>query len=207
MIMLVGLGNPGAKYAFNRHNIGFMAIDAIVEQQRLSPWRSRFQALVSEGSLDGEKCLCMKPQTFMNESGRAVGEAMRFYKLQPSDVVVFHDELDLPEGKLRIKAGGGHAGHNGLRSISAHIGETYRRVRLGIEHPGHKHLVHNHVLGDFSKADIEWLGPLLDAIAANAALLAKGQDSTFMNRVHLALNPAEPKPQGKNDKNEKAGDS
>ena len=207
MIMLVGLGNPGAKYAFNRHNIGFMAIDAIVEQQRLGPWRSRFQALVSEGSLDGEKCLCMKPQTFMNESGRAVGEAMRFYKLQPSDVVVFHDELDLPEGKLRIKAGGGHAGHNGLRSISAHIGETYRRVRLGIEHPGHKHLVHNHVLGDFSKADIEWLGPLLDAIATNAALLAKGQDSTFMNRVHLAINPPEPKPQGKNDKNEKAGDS
>ncbi|MEQ9143641.1 MAG: aminoacyl-tRNA hydrolase [Parvibaculaceae bacterium] len=193
MILLVGLGNPGEKYARQRHNIGFMAVDEIIRRHSFSPERKRFQGLVSEGTLDGEKALVLKPQTYMNESGRAVQEAMRFYKLGLEDIVVFHDELDLPAGKVRVKTGGGAAGNNGIRSIAAHIGPDFRRVRLGIGHPGDKARVSSHVLGDFAKADRTWLEPLLDAMAEAAPLLAEGKDSSFANRVHLILNPPQPK--------------
>ena len=207
MLIIVGLGNPGPKYAFNRHNIGFMAVDAIIHRHSFSPERQRFQGLVSEGTLGGEKVIVLKPMTYMNESGRSVGEAMRFYKLTPQDIVVFHDELDLPSGKLRIKTGGGHGGHNGLRSIDAHIGQNYRRVRLGIAHPGDKERVLSHVLGDFSKADMKWLEPLLDTIAAEAPFLGEGRFNSFANRVHLALNPEpekkKPAPEDKNSNGEK----
>lgn len=189
MILLVGLGNPGAKYAFNRHNIGFMAVDAIIHRHSFSPERPRFQGVISEGKLGGEKVLALKPMTYMNESGRSVGEAMRFFKLEPHQVVVFHDELDLPAGKLRIKTGGGHGGHNGIRSIDAHIGQNYRRIRLGIGHPGEKERVLGHVLGDFAKADAAWLEPFLDAIVAEAPLLGEEKFNSFANRVHIALNP------------------
>jgi PTH1 family peptidyl-tRNA hydrolase len=198
MILLVGLGNPGEKYARNRHNIGFMAADAIVRRHSFSPFRSRFQGLVSEGSFGGEKAIVLMPMTYMNESGRSVGEAMRFYKLTPADIVVFYDELDLEPGKLRMKTGGGAAGHNGIRSIAAHIGPDFRRVRIGIGHPGVKERVLSHVLGDFAKADAVWLGPMLDAIADAAPLLAEGKDATFANKVHLALNPEPVKPAGPN---------
>lgn len=194
MLILVGLGNPGAKYASNRHNIGFMAADVIHTRHRFPAWRKNFQAEVSEGTIDGERVLLMKPQTYMNESGRSVGEALRFLKLAPSDVVVIHDELDLPPGKLRMKVGGGHGGHNGLRSITSQITDAYRRMRLGIGHPGDKALVHAHVLSDFAKADRDWLVKLLDAIADNAGELVKGADSTFANRVHAVT---EPKPERK----------
>lgn len=194
MILLVGLGNPGAKYARNRHNIGFMAADGIVRRHSFAPFRTRFQGLVSEGMLAGEKAIVLKPATYMNESGRAVGEAMRFYKLTPADIVVFYDELDLEPGKLRIKTGGGTAGHNGIRSIAAHIGPGFRRVRLGIGHPGVKERVLGYVLGDFSKAEANaWVEPLIDAIAQASPLLAEGKDASFANKVHLALNP-EPAP-------------
>jgi len=193
MILLVGLGNPGAKYALNRHNIGFMAVDAIVRRHSFSDWRARFQGLVSEGFFGPVRVLALKPQTYMNESGRSVGEAMRFFKLTPADVVVFHDELDLPAAKVRMKTGGGAGGHNGIRSIDAHIGANYRRVRLGIGHPGEKERVHGHVLSDFAKADAAWIDPLRDAIAEYAPLLAAGKNATFANRVHLALNPEEKK--------------
>lgn len=193
MLIIVGLGNPGPKYAFNRHNIGFMAVDAIIHRHSFSPERQRFQGLVSEGVLNGEKVIVLKPMTYMNESGRSVGEAMRFYKLTAQDVVVFHDELDLPPGKVRIKTGGGHGGHNGIRSIAAHIGENFRRVRLGIGHPGSKERVLGAVLGDFSKAEMKWVEPLIDTIASEAPLLAEGRFNSFANRVHLALNPEPPK--------------
>ncbi|MAM94296.1 aminoacyl-tRNA hydrolase [Parvibaculum sp.] len=189
MILLVGLGNPGAKYERNRHNVGFMAADAIVRRHSFSPPRARFQGIVSEGMFDGEKVIVLKPTTYMNESGRAVGEAMRFYKLTPADVVVFYDELDLEPGKVRIKKGGGAAGHNGIRSIASHIGPDFRRVRIGIGHPGAKDRVLGYVLGDFAKADTTWVEPMLDAIADAAPLLAEGKDATFANKVHLALNP------------------
>lgn len=190
MKLLVGLGNPGPKYENNRHNIGFMAADEIHRRHRsFGPWRARFQAHVSEGNLEGEKVLLMKPMTFMNDSGRSVGEALRFYKLTPQDVVVLYDELDLPAAKFRLKNGGGHGGHNGLRSITAHITDAYRRVRLGIGHPGHKDRVHQWVLGDFAKADQEWLEPLLEAIADNAPLLAQHNDNQFANKVTLATRP------------------
>src|SRR5690554_2397721 len=198
MILLVGLGNPGEKYARNRHNIGFMAADAIVRRHSFSPLRTRFQGLVSEGSFGGEKAIVLKPMTYMNESGRAVGEAMRFYKLTPADIVVFYDELDLEPAKLRIKTGGGAAGHNGIRSIAAHVGPDFRRVRIGIGHPGVKERVLPHVLGDFAKTDAAWLEPMLDAIADAAPLLAQGKDATFANKVHLALNPEPVKPAGPN---------
>lgn len=201
MLLIVGLGNPGPKYAFNRHNIGFMAVDAIVRRHSFSPERARFQGLIREGALAGEKVLVLKPTTYMNESGRAVGEAMRFFKLKPADVVVFHDELDLPPGKLRMKTGGGAAGHNGIRSVAAHIGDTFRRVRIGIGHPGTKERVLGAVLGDFSKADLKWLEPLLDAIAEAAPLLAEGKDASFANRVHLALSPEPEKKPAAEDKN------
>jgi PTH1 family peptidyl-tRNA hydrolase len=187
MLLFAGLGNPGAKYANNRHNVGFMAADAIARRHSFSPWSRKFQAEIAEGKLAGEKVILIKPQTFMNLSGQSVGEAMRFYKLEPSAVTVFYDEIDLSAGKVRVKIGGGTGGHNGIRSLDQHIGKDYRRVRIGIGHPGIKELVHGHVLGDFAKADKEWLDVLLDAIAESAELLAKGDGSSFMNRVTLTL--------------------
>ena len=187
MLLFAGLGNPGAQYADNRHNVGFMAADAIARRHSFSPWSRKFQAEIAEGRLGGEKVLLVKPQTFMNLSGQAVGEAMRFYKLAPSDVTVFYDEIELPSGKVRVKTGGGSAGHNGIRSLDQHLGKEYRRVRIGVGHPGVREMVHGHVLGDFSKADSEWLDVLLDAIADASDLIAKGDDSGFMNRVTLAL--------------------
>jgi len=192
MKLIVGLGNPGAKYAQNRHNIGFMAVDEIARAQGFGPWRSKFHGAVSEGVIDGEKVLLLKPETFMNVSGQSVGAAMRFYKLAASDVVVFHDELDLAPGKLRVKRGGGHAGHNGLRSLHQHIGADYERVRLGIGHPGDKRMVSNYVLSDFAKADAGWLDPLLDAIGRAAPFLAKGQGDRFMTAVAQARQDAKP---------------
>lgn len=187
MRLFVGLGNPGAKYARHRHNIGFMAVDEIARRHGFAPWRRRFQGETSEGTLGTERVILLKPMTYMNESGRSVQEAAGFFKIAEGDVIVFHDELELPPGKVRVKIGGGIAGHNGLRSISAHIGNDYRRVRLGIGHPGVKELVHGHVLSDFGKADNEWVATLCDAVAEHAALLAKGTDATFANRVHLAM--------------------
>jgi len=187
MRLFVGLGNPGSKYAHNRHNIGFMAVEEIARRHGFAPWRRRFQGMTSEGSLDQEKVVLLLPGTFMNESGRAVQEAANFFKLAVDDVVVFQDELELPPAKLRVKVGGGIAGHNGLRSISAHIGNDYRRVRLGIGHPGVKELVHSYVLSDFSKADRPWVEALCSVIADNAGVLASGKDSTFQNKVHLAM--------------------
>src|ERR1700750_789906 len=187
MRLFVGLGNPGAKYARNRHNIGFMAVDEIARRHGFSPWRRRFQGETSEGSLDAEKIILLKPTTYMNESGRAVQEAANFFKLGESDIVVFHDEIELPPAKVRVKVGGGIAGHNGLRSISAHVGNDYRRVRIGVGHPGIKELVHGHVLSDFAKDERPWVEALREAIADNARLLAVGRDSTFQNKVHLAM--------------------
>jgi peptidyl-tRNA hydrolase, PTH1 family len=187
MLIIAGLGNPGPKHAGQRHNIGFMAADEIVRRHGFSPWRKKFQAEVSEGLLGGETALVMKPQTYMNESGRAVGEALRYYNLGPENLVVLYDELDLAPGKLRIKTGGGAGGHNGIRSIDAHCGKDYRRVRLGIGHPGHKDWVTGYVLGDFAKADHDWLHPLLDAVGSHAGLLAAGDDAGFMNKVALAI--------------------
>lgn len=187
MRLLVGLGNPGGKYQGNRHNIGFMAVDEIARRHGFAPWRRRFQGETSEGTLDGERVVVLKPMTYMNESGRAVGEAMHFFKLALGDISVFHDELELPPAKVRVKIGGGIAGHNGLRSISAHIGNDYRRVRLGIGHPGVKELVHGHVLSDFAKAERPRFAALCEVIADNAALLVAGKDSTFQNKVHLAM--------------------
>lgn len=187
MLLIVGLGNPGRRYAGHRHNIGFLAADEIHRRHHFSPWRARFQGELSEGLLGGEKAFVLKPATFMNESGRSVGEAMRFHKLSPGDIVVIHDELDLPPGKARMKIGGGHGGHNGLKSIEAHIGKDFRRLRLGIGHPGSRELVNGYVLHDFAKSDSAWLTPLVEAVGDNAPLLAGGQDASFMNRVHLAL--------------------
>ncbi len=186
MMILAGLGNPGSKYQNHRHNVGFMAAEAILRRHAFPAPKKRFQALVSEGRLGNTKCLIMLPQTYMNESGRAVGEAMRFYKLGPENVTVLYDELDLAAGKLRVKTGGGAAGHNGIRSISNHIGADFTRVRIGIGHPGDKARVHGHVLGDFSKADQDWLPYMIDAIADNADLLAAGDQAGFMNKVALA---------------------
>lgn len=187
MQLFVGLGNPGAKYARNRHNVGFMAVDEIARRHGFSPWRRRFQGETSEGAIGTERVILLKPTTYMNNSGRSVQEAASFFKIAPGDVTVFHDELELPPGKVRVKIGGGIAGHNGLRSISAHIGNDYRRVRLGIGHPGVKELVHGHVLSDFAKADNDWVATLCEAVAEHAALVAKGTDATFANRVHLAM--------------------
>jgi PTH1 family peptidyl-tRNA hydrolase len=187
MLILAGLGNPGARYARNRHNIGFMAVEAIARAVRAAPWRSRFQALACEATIDGEKALLLLPQTYMNESGRAIGEAARFFKVAPADVIVFHDELDLAPAKLRVKLGGGNAGHNGLRSTTAAIGNDYRRVRMGIGHPGDKALVHAYVLNDFGKAEEPWVEDLCSACADNAALLAAHDDAGFQNKVHLFM--------------------
>ena len=183
MQLLVGLGNPGARYAANRHNIGFMALEAIARHHAAAAWRSRFQGRFSEITLGGEKCLLLCPETFMNNSGQSVGEALRFFKLEPSAVTVFYDELDLRPGKMKVKTGGGAAGHNGIRSMIAHIGPDFRRVRLGIGHPGRKELVMPWVLGDFAKADRDWLDPLLDALASELPLLVKGDEGSYMSRV------------------------
>ncbi len=188
MLLLVGLGNPGNKYAYNRHNIGFRAVDEITRRHGFGPKRKRFHGLVSEGMLAEIKTLVLKPQTFMNESGRSVGEASRFYKLTPDQIVVIHDELDLAPGKLRVKKGGGLAGHNGLRSLAAHIGASFRRIRLGVGHPG-KEEVLSHVLRDFAKSDDEWLVPLLDAMAKAAPLLVHNDDAAFASKVALILKP------------------
>jgi PTH1 family peptidyl-tRNA hydrolase len=187
MRLFVGLGNPGAKYQGNRHNIGFMVLDEIARRHGFSPWRRRFQGETAEGTLDGERIILLKPATFMNESGRAVQEAAAFFKIALGDIAVFHDELELPFSKVRVKVGGGIAGHNGLRSISAHIGNEYRRVRLGIGHPGVKELVHNHVLSDFAKAERPQLEAFVDAVTDNAGLLADDRDSSFQNKVHLTM--------------------
>lgn len=183
MKLLVGLGNPGAQYAFNRHNVGFMALDAIADAHQFPAWRKRFSGLVSEGRLGTEKVLLLKPQTYMNESGRSAGEAMRFYKLDEKDVIVFHDELDLAPGKVRVKTGGGVAGHNGLKSLSAHIGNDYVRVRIGIGHPGHRERVVGYVMQDFAKSDYDWLEPLLGAMADAASHLAAGANDKFQTQV------------------------
>lgn len=189
MKLFVGLGNPGGKYANNRHNIGFMAVDRIAGDHSFAPWRSKFQGQVSEGRLGRDKVILLKPETFMNLSGQSVGEAMRFHKLTPADVVVFHDELDLAPGKCRLKSGGGHAGHNGLRSIHQHIGEAYDRVRLGIGHPGHKDRVAGYVLADFAKAEADWLDDMMRGISDGAAALADGDGAKFLNAVALRVAP------------------
>jgi PTH1 family peptidyl-tRNA hydrolase len=187
MLLFVGLGNPGTRYAWNRHNVGFMVVDAIAKRHGFPPWRRRFQGVASEGPLGGERVQLLLPGTYMNDSGRAVAEAMHFYKLGLSDLAVFHDELDLPPGKVRVKIGGGVAGHNGLRSVTAHLGNDYRRVRIGIGHPGVKELVQPYVLSDFPKAERAWVEALKEIIAENAELLARGQDASFQNKLHLAM--------------------
>ena len=202
MLVIAGLGNPGPKYENNRHNVGFMAADAIARRHSFSPWSKKFQGLVSEGRLEGTKVLLLKPQTFMNLSGQSVGEALRFHKLSVDALIVLYDELDLAAGKVRIKTGGGAGGHNGIRSLDAHCGKDYRRVRIGIGHPGVKEMVTHHVLGDFSKADHAWLDPLLDAMADNAGMLVAGDNNGFMNKTSLAVQtdtpaPAPQKPQAK----------
>ena len=197
MLIIAGLGNPGSKYAANRHNIGFMAADEIVRRHSFGPWKNKFNAEISDGKLNGEKVLVVKPQTYMNDSGQAVGEILRFYKEDLSNLIVIYDELDLPPAKLRIKTGGGHGGHNGIKSIDAHCGKEYRRMRLGIGHPGSREKVTGHVLGDFAKADQEWLDKLLQAIAENAPLLADGKDANFMNKVALDLGKEKDEPKKK----------
>lgn len=195
MHLLVGLGNPGREYAYNRHNIGFMALDEIVRRYGFAPWRRRFQGQVAEGRIAGERILALKPETYMNESGRAVREAAGFFKLEPDEVIVIYDEIDLAPGKLKVKLGGGAAGHNGIRSIDSHLGNGFWRVRLGVGHPGDKGRVHGHVLKDFKKADQEWLEKLLDAVAAELPKLIEGDDGSFMSRVaHLTQPPKPPKP-------------
>jgi PTH1 family peptidyl-tRNA hydrolase len=186
MLLFVGLGNPGEKYAKHRHNVGFMAVDEIVRRHGFAPWRERFHGLIAEGALGGEKCLALKPQTFMNESGRAVQAACAFYKIPLESVFVFYDELDLAPGKVRMKQGGGAAGHNGIRSIDAHCGPMFWRVRIGIGHPGDKARVHGYVLSDFAKAEQTWLGPLLDALAQPAPLLASGKTSDYMSKIAMS---------------------
>jgi len=189
MLLVVGLGNPGASYARNRHNIGFMAADEIVRRHSFSPFRSKFQGELSEGKIGLKKVLVFKPQTYMNESGRAVKELVSFYKISPQDIFVIHDELDLAPGKIRIKHGGGHAGHNGLRSLHAHVGPDYARLRLGIGHPGDKNQVSNYVLKDFGKADQEWLMPLVDAVADNIDYVLANKDADFTTRVAQIMRP------------------
>jgi peptidyl-tRNA hydrolase, PTH1 family len=199
MRLLVGLGNPGPHHAGNRHNVGFMAVGAIARRHRIGPWRRRFQGVAAEGPIDGERVVLLEPGTYMNESGRAVAAAAHFYKIGVGDIVVFHDEIDLPPAKVRVKIGGGIAGHNGLRSISSHVGNDYWRVRIGVGHPGIKDLVYPHVLSDFAKAERPWVEALCDIIADNVVMIVNGQDAAFQNKVHLALRakgfggPGEPK--------------
>lgn len=192
MRLFVGLGNPGGKYSRHRHNVGFMAVDRIAEDHGFAAFRGKFQGSVSEGRLGSVKVALLKPETFMNDSGRSVGEAVRFYKLDTSDVVVFHDEIDLAPGKLKTKAGGGHAGHNGLRSMHQHVGAEYERVRIGVGHPGHKDRVPGYVLHDFAKADEGWLDDLLRGISDGAPALAEGDTAAFSNKVAMRLAPPRP---------------
>jgi PTH1 family peptidyl-tRNA hydrolase len=187
MRLLVGLGNPGPEHARNRHNIGFMVVQAIARRHGIGPWRRRFQGVATEGPVGGQRVLLLLPGTYMNESGLAVAEAAHFYKLGAGDIAVFHDEIELSPGKVRVKVGGGNAGHNGLRSISSHVGNDYKRVRIGVGHPGIKDLVQPYVLGDFAKAERPWVEALCDIIAENAGLIAKGEDASFQNKVHLAM--------------------
>jgi PTH1 family peptidyl-tRNA hydrolase len=191
MRLFVGLGNPGAKYSQNRHNIGFMALDRIAEAG-FTPWKSKFQGAIAEGRIGSEKVILLKPATFMNLSGQSVGEAMRFYKLTPNDITVFHDELDLVPGKVRLKTGGGHAGHNGLRSLHQHIGPDYHRVRMGIGHPGHKDKVARYVLHDFAKSDAPWLEDLLRGIEDGIHHLAADEGPKLLNAIALRLTPPRP---------------
>ncbi|MBV9396154.1 MAG: aminoacyl-tRNA hydrolase [Methylobacteriaceae bacterium] len=190
MLLFVGLGNPGARHAQNRHNIGFMAVEAIARRYVFAPSRARFQSRASEGQIAGERIILLEPQTFMNESGRAVQEAARFYRIALEDIIVFHDELDLAPGKLRVKIGGGNAGHNGLRSITAHMGNDYKRVRLGIGHPGDKSLVYSYVLSDFGRGEEAWVEALCKASADEIPLLVRGDDAHFQSKVHLAMEAA-----------------
>jgi PTH1 family peptidyl-tRNA hydrolase len=194
MLLIAGLGNPGATYAKTRHNIGFMAVDEIARRWDFAAWRSRFQGFAAEGSIptpDGPvRALILKPQTFYNESGRAVGEALKFFKIEPENLIVFYDEIDLAPGRFRMKAGGGAAGNNGVRSITAQVGPYFRRARLGTGHPGEKELVHGHVLSEFHKADVKWVEPLIQAIADSAPLLAAGEDEKYQTEV-MRLAPAE----------------
>ena len=187
MLLFVGLGNPGPQYAGNRHNIGFMAVQAIARRHDVKPWRRKFQGVAVEGAIGGERVQLLLPGTYMNESGRAVAEAAHFYKLPLTAISVFHDEIDLPPAKVRVKVGGGIAGHNGLRSISEHIGNDYRRVRIGVGHPGNKDMVQHYVLGDFAKSERGWVEALLGIMADNADLIARGEDASFQNKVHLAM--------------------
>ncbi len=192
MKLIVGLGNPGEKFAGNRHNIGFMAVDEIARGYSFGPWKKRFQGYTSEGQIGLEKCILLKPSTYMNESGRAVGEAMRFYKLPLGDVIVIHDEIDLKPGAIRVKKGGGNAGHNGLKSISAHAGNDYARVRLGIDHPGDRALVAHYVLQDFAKSDRDWLIPLLEGVARGMAKLVEGSEAAFLSEAARGRRPSTP---------------
>ena len=194
VILLAGLGNPGASYSGHRHNVGFMALEAIARAEGFPAWRSKFQGEVTEGRIGAKRVVLLKPMTFMNESGRSIAEAARFLKVPAQDVIVIHDELDLAPGRCRVKLGGGHAGHNGLRSIHAHLGPDYARVRIGIGHPGHKDAVSGHVLHDFSKAEREIVGPVLDGVADGVAKLVEGDDAGFQNAVALRARP--PKPGG-----------
>jgi PTH1 family peptidyl-tRNA hydrolase len=203
-LLIAGLGNPGAEYARNRHNAGFMAADVIHDRYKFAPWRTRFQGHVADGTIAGRKVHLLKPMTYMNDSGISVGAALRFYKLPLSALVVIHDELDLAAAKLKVKTGGGDAGNNGLRSITAALGPDYRRVRIGVGHPGEKHRVHGHVLSNFSKADEDWLVPMLDAIAEAAVSLAKDDDPGFMNKVAVMLHPNEKKPKPEKEKKDDA---
>lgn len=199
MNLWVGLGNPGGKYAHNRHNVGFMALDRIASNHGFSPWRSKFQGQVSEGRFGSEKLVLLKPETYMNNSGQSVQAAVAFYKLSVADVIVFHDEIDLAPGKIRVKSGGGHAGHNGLRSLHTHIGDAYARVRIGVGHPGRKEAVPGYVLHDFAKADEAWLDPVLTGMADGASDLAAGDAGKFQNKIALRVNP----PRAKKDPGQK----
>ncbi len=187
MLLLVGLGNPGARYVGNRHNIGFMAVEEIAKRHGFGPWRRRFQGVACEGPIEGERVLLLLPGTYMNESGRAVAEAAQFYKIPAGDITVFHDEIELPPAKVRVKVGGGIAGHNGLRSISEHVGNDYRRVRIGVGHPGQKDLVEHYVLSDFAKSERSWVEAVVGVLADNVDFLVRGEDASFQNKVHLAM--------------------
>ncbi len=193
MFLITGLGNPGAKYASNRHNIGFMAVDTIHRHYNFSPFKNKFQGLVADGTINSTKVLLLKPSTYMNESGRSVREACQFYKISLDNLIVIYDELDLPPGKVRVKKGGGSGGHNGIKSIDAHLGKEYRRLRLGIGHPGDRNKVSNYVLGDFGKADDDWLTPLLDDLAKASPFLISGQDSSFMNKMTQKIDKNAPR--------------
>lgn len=192
MWLWVGLGNPGDKYEYNRHNIGFLAVDAIADTYGFPAYKKKFQGLMAEGHIEGEKVILLKPQTYMNNSGQSVGEAAKFYKIPLDRIAVFHDELDLGAGKIRTKKGGGNAGHNGLRSMDSHLNSNdYWRIRLGIGHPGDKAMVHNHVLSNFSKDELIWLKPLIEAVADHAPLMVQGKDNEFMSKVAQAVDVKE----------------